>query len=47
MNNKHNESYDSRAKNASHDQSRQSAFLPSEKGKYGKEDRGEEADPVK
>jgi len=45
MNNKHNESYDSRGKNASHDQSHQSAFISPEKGKYGKDAQGDEADP--
>jgi len=46
MNNKHNESYDSRGKNASHDQSHQSAYMSPDKGRYGKEDKVDEADPV-
>jgi len=40
-----NDSYDSRGKNASHDQSRHSALLPGEKAKYGRDDRDHEADP--
>jgi hypothetical protein len=43
--NNHNDSYDSRGKNASHDQSRQSAYLPAEKAKYARDDRDHEADP--
>ncbi len=45
--NNHNDSYDSRGKNASHDQSRQSAYLPQEKAKYARDDRDHEADPVR
>lgn len=47
MNNKLNDSYESRQKNASHDQSRNSALLPHEKNRHGKDDKGDENDPVR